>query len=538
MSVMFPPSRRSIGRKVVFACVCALSTLMLQRSITAQRGAGDTPSIEAREAWPLDDLAFRSAYTEARTKREAAARLARFPGSVNTVAWLARAGRTGDALDVLQRVIAGDATRIADGLKALDPVISTLQRNQASEYNTRLSRLLDAARARLPDLDRESAARLELAVVRLDSVRSFRSRQQTQTYQGTLAARLAAVDDVRSPEVSRDLAEYDAIALREGTNEVAAKARFEKATALLTRFDGLRGETGHPDPTDAWLEVLTIVRDLESGRYPAGPWVDEAVTRVSSFSLYQKMISPGNAARLLPVLRLFVVEHEAVLAHNHSSIVGLVTQTMPAVAAFLPDGAAVMERQFIELGRELRDPAAALYLKALWMDSPGVRSQPMALPPGSLTHEGEVRKLLASAAAATAIASTPGSRSRSSRIGSPGIRRRWIWLTHISRSICDGFREGLSRPWRRCEWDTSSRRKGGTERPRRASPVSRGPIATSRWCAYWRLRTRLVPVRTTADSMRPVTTIARQPSPGPRIWANAWPSTFHRLGRRRSRIRG
>ena len=138
MSV-FSPIRGRITRWVLFACVCALSTLMSHR-ITAQSGTGDTPFSPRRRRRGRSTTWHSGLPTpEAQTRREAAARLARFPDSVNTVAWLAHAGRTGDALDVLQRVIARHPTRIADGLEALAPVVSTLQRNQASEYQARLT---------------------------------------------------------------------------------------------------------------------------------------------------------------------------------------------------------------------------------------------------------------------------------------------------------------------------------------------------------------------------------------------------------------
>ena len=221
-------------------------------------------------------------------------------------------------------------------------------------------------------------------------------------------------------KVSSELAEYDAIALREGSNEVAAKARFAKATTMLTRFDGLARETGNPDPTETWLEVLAIVRDLESGRYPPGPWVDERRHACLSFSLYQKLISPSNAARLLEALRLFAVEHETVLAESYNPIVGLVTYTMPALAAFLPDGAAVMDRQFTELGRELRDPAAAGYLKARWLDQ-------VQAPSPSRWRSLRVRRRTKPTCASCwrplpplpATASMPGWRWRIWQIGSP-----------------------------------------------------------------------------------------------------------------------
>jgi len=399
-------------RWVLLTLVCTVSILTSHQG-AAQTGDVDTPFAFFRgDEWALESRWLNDVHRRWHTRRLAAERLARFPDSANTVAWLAQADRLGDALDVLERIIDRQPTRIADALEPLIEKSFELRRDQSHGYQARLDGLIAAARRTLPRLDREAAARLDIVLLssdwndwRLSATRDeFEARRRAilERHAGTTAARLAAVGltDPRQP-VSNQFAELDAIAEREPGSVVAAKARYTKAFHLSHNGSSLVREGGDPDPTDRLLEMLAIVRDLESGRYPPCKWVDDAPELVAGYFISQPKISPANAARLLDGLRGFVLEHQSLLAASDAnSVPYIVTEKLPVIAAFLPDGAAAMERLFTEFAREWRDKGAAPYLKAKWLDlRQEDGSEPLALAPRSRTHEADVRALLASAAA-------------------------------------------------------------------------------------------------------------------------------------------
>jgi len=399
-------ARHVVTRYVLITVLCAAG--IVRSHVGAAQADADTPLVFSDGAeWSVDARSLREVHGRWQTRRVAAERLAKFPESANTVAWLAAADRLGDALDVLERIIDRHPARIAEALELLVDRISEFRRDQSHGYQTRLDGLIAGAQRTLATLDRESAARLDIVLLSYDRTSSstrdefeMRRRAALERHQGTTAARLAAVDRIRQPLSSR-LAELDAIADGEPGSLVAAKARYTKASHLSHNGTNLGREGGETDPTGRLLEVLAIVSDLESGRYPACKWVDDAPDLVTGFFAYQPKISPANAARLIDALRRFIGEHQSLLAaSDEDSIPYLVTAKLPAIAAFLPDGAAAMERLFAEFAREWQDKAAAPYLKARWLD---VRqddgSEPLALPPRSATHEADVRTLLASAAA-------------------------------------------------------------------------------------------------------------------------------------------
>jgi tetratricopeptide (TPR) repeat protein len=395
-------------RWVLLTLVCAAG-ILTSRAGAAQTGVADTPFVYFRgDEWSLDGGSLSHVYPRWRTRQLAAERLARFPESANTVAWLAQADRLGDALDVLERIIDRQPARIADALEALNDTSFELRRDQSQGYQARLDRLIAAAGRMLPRLDREAAARLDIVLLSFEWPPSsgreeFEARRRAvlERHEGTTAARLAAVGitDLQRPFSSR-LAELDAVADREPGSVVAAKARYTKAFHLAHNGSHFVREGGSPDPTERFLEVLAIVKDLESGRYPPCQWVDDAPELVTGFYAYQPRISPANAAHLLDGLGAFIFEHQSLLAASDvNSVPYVVTRRLPAIAAFLPDGVAAMERLFTEFAREWQDKAAAPYLKATWLDlRQEDGSEPLALAPRSPTHEADVRALLASAA--------------------------------------------------------------------------------------------------------------------------------------------
>ena len=400
--------RHVVTRWLLIAVVCAAGSLMFDTG-AAQTDA-DTPfAYSVREEWSLDARSLRDAYRRWQIGRIAADRLIAFPDSANTVAWLAQAGRLGDALDVVERVVTRHPTRIADALQSLNERMFEIQTDRSHGYQARLEGLIATARRALPSLDREDAATLDIALFSLETwLLPKRSDLETlrravlEKHDGTTASRLAAIDytDFSVP-LSDWIVSLDAIADREPGTIVAAKARYMKAFHLSRNDSTLVRQGGDPDPTERLMTMLAIVQDLESGRYPPCQWVQDAPDLAIGFFVYRPKISPANAARLLDGLRRFAVTHPSLLAAgDDDALPYLVTSKLPAIAAFLPDGAAAMERLFAELAREWRDKAAAPYLRARWLDlRQDDESRRLALAPRSVTHEADVRALLASAAA-------------------------------------------------------------------------------------------------------------------------------------------
>ena len=177
-----------VTRRMLLTLVCAAS-ILTPHAGAAQTGDADTPFVHFRgDEWALEGGSLRDVLPALAARDGWRPSVWRgFPASANTVAWLAQADRLGDALDVLQRIIDRQPTRIADALEALDrEELRELRRDQSHGYQARLDGLIAAARRTLPGLDREAAARLEIVLLayewtdrRLSSTRDeFEVRQR------------------------------------------------------------------------------------------------------------------------------------------------------------------------------------------------------------------------------------------------------------------------------------------------------------------------------------------------------------------------
>jgi tetratricopeptide (TPR) repeat protein len=375
-------------------------------------GSQSTPSDDTPPV-PLDGLPWPGGgsavylHRQMVVARTAADRLQRFPDSPHTVAGLSQAHRLDDALRVLERVVQRQPERLPEALTGLDT--SEIQRDQARGYRARARGVLEEARKKLPGLNRERAAAVAWSLLGLEQATADRYEEFGQRldrylkdYGDTEAGRLQQVEEMTQGRLTlKALADLDALAASVPGTEVAAKARYMKGFYLARSWNTFVQGGANPDPTDAFFELLGIVADLESGRYPACTWVEQAPELVLSYFMFQPRISPENAQRMLAGIREFIRTHTSLLASTRQNRTPnfLVTNLMPIVAAFLPDGAAVMERQFAEFEREWPDPAPAKLLRASWLDAqPGNYLRPAALPPPSATREADVRALLASAA--------------------------------------------------------------------------------------------------------------------------------------------
>jgi hypothetical protein len=110
--------------------------------------------------------------------------------------------------------------------------------------------------------------------LRLPAIPTGGPRAVLERHAGTVAARLAGIEIANtSGSLSKQLDDLDAIAASEPGTIVAAKARYTKAFQLAHNHQVLVQQGADPDPTERLLEMLAIVRDLESGRYPPCEWL-------------------------------------------------------------------------------------------------------------------------------------------------------------------------------------------------------------------------------------------------------------------------
>lgn len=370
----------------------------------------DTPFVSLRPPTAFAGGSLGFARDQLAVARIAAERLRRFPDSPHTVVWLMRARRYGDALDVLGRIVERSPARLPEALEGFDAF--EIGRDQSRGLRERLMAIVDAAKTAQASLSPEQGAAVHVALWTIDARMSgasedyaTRLRQAIARFAGTRTARLLEVDLATATRISRQaLSDLEAIAAAQPGTEVAAKARYMKGFHLAHNYQSLvLDQAADADPTDAFFEVLDIVADLESGRYPACQWVDQAPELVIGWHTYQPKISEGNARRLLDGMHRFVSTHTALFASALPSRQPsyFVTGTMVTVAAFVPDGAAAMAAHFDAFEREWPEPGDAKLLRASWLQArPEMFPSPPALPPPSPTRDDDVRALLESASQA------------------------------------------------------------------------------------------------------------------------------------------
>jgi hypothetical protein len=98
-------------------------------------------------------------------------------------------------------------------------------------------------------------------------------------YEATHAAAMASIQLLTFTDLTQRLAGLDAIVAAHPGTDVAGAALYQKGldfahNAFVTRTDR------YPDPTERFMRVLAISRELESGRYPAGAWSEKAASLV------------------------------------------------------------------------------------------------------------------------------------------------------------------------------------------------------------------------------------------------------------------
>lgn len=378
-------------------CVCLL--------LVASVGAAQTPiPLEPPSDYPpLDRLAWpevrRHLVVVAATSRLRAA-----PDEAATLDLLLQVRRLDDALDVLQRIVDTRPDRVPPALRLIALSTHEFLLDRAHPRLERLRGLLAAVRGRTATLPREDAARVTLSLISLElSLSELRDQDDwitrvrgfIETYAGTATALLSEVDVLTHgrPDAAR-LDALQAFADRHRGTEAGAKALYAKGFHLHVNVRDPAGS----DPTERFLQVAAIVRELESGRYPDCEWTRKAPDLVIGFfATMRAVFARETVDQVLDAHREFVLSHFPMGEIEPDTRLGyLVTGRMVDLYAVKGDALAGIEGFLSDLERRAADPSAVRYLRALlylqWMDPQRFRLMSEGPPPIAEPRDALLRK--------------------------------------------------------------------------------------------------------------------------------------------------
>jgi hypothetical protein len=273
------------------------------------------PSVSARQQYmseasaisefPFEDWPVRSTELIGLRAKKAAAALKSAPDRAATLDLLLKSGRRGDALDVLRRIVEGRPQEMQKAFAAIGYEGREMGADKAHDHAERLLALVHAAKARLASLPRDEAAAVARALVDVETELamqpdSWRRRLRTfiAEYSGTPEALLAEVDVLSDPSGPEKIAALEPF-IREHPGTIAAAKAWYLIGFDLAHNRFSYGERDGADPTDRFLRVVEIVKDLRSGRYPACEWTEKALTLVVEFHSYKASYTSANVERTL-----------------------------------------------------------------------------------------------------------------------------------------------------------------------------------------------------------------------------------------------
>lgn len=248
----------------------------------------------------------------------ATAALARDPDAVDTLALLLAQEQIDDAIVVAERIVAAHPDRLLPALKLVARE-SYRFRDKPRGQPEALARIARNARQRLAELPREEAARAARQIIMFEPRQPGAPRANAyeeslnefiRDYAGTEEAVLTEVDRLTRGRVS--WAQIDSLVAfaraRPGTTP-GAKALFDAGSQLGVNIPVTGVEPRGSDPTDRFMRVLGIVKELESGAYPRSEWVDRAPELVTGFFASNPAIAPANVEQLAAEYVAFARTH-------------------------------------------------------------------------------------------------------------------------------------------------------------------------------------------------------------------------------------
>jgi tetratricopeptide (TPR) repeat protein len=319
--------------------VAGIAGVLLLSAGAPVGGQAPAPEAVIRREYPAHDWMLVTQVQHGMKAREADRAWLQAPDSASTFRLLVETNRIDDAIQSLETSTRGSNEQLIAMLGALNEKLSDLQRDASRGYAERVSAIVTPLRSKVASLAREDAARLAWRLMNIErQLRrsadwSVQVRAFVQEYQGTAEALRAAIGIIESDHnynLATIAPALDAVVKAHPGSETAAQALYLKGFRV-----GAQTVSGrNADYTDAFLQTVAIVDELESGRYPDCEWVRKAPELIVGFfwpSRSLTVIPPANRDRILGEYQRFARSHftpEAVRDFGYS-LAYLLSSRMP-----------------------------------------------------------------------------------------------------------------------------------------------------------------------------------------------------------------
>lgn len=361
---------------------CAGALVVAGTVLTALGRAPQTPPAPPNAVnltdFPTLDRSIGAFLQEGFVIKSVTRRLATEPDAIDTMSLLMTARRPDDAIAMLERITRTQPSQLAAALTAFSTAAATgsALRDGSKHYDQALRKIADSIRAAIPQRPREEAPGIARALVSFETYagqpgsQPYRARLQAfvDAYPGTEEAELAQVnllDDLAVHRVPQVLQSLDDFARAHAGTVVGAKALYTEAWELDHNAGSPPATPPGSDPTDRFFKMLAIVRELESGSFPACEWTTKAPSLVWEFYAYQPKYAPENVGRLLAAYAAFVKSHFNLIGENPvgSSLASVINNRMGALNTLKGGGVAGMQAIFDDLSAAV-DPGAVRLIEA------------------------------------------------------------------------------------------------------------------------------------------------------------------------------
>ena len=299
---------------------------------------------------------------------------AQTPSAPERPALLAEAERLDDALESLEALVKRYPDRIDKAFELLMPEFRRFNDQVHHERRDRLQHIVAAARRQAGTLPREDAARAIHRVMfaeamfftpgQYDKEQDLQRRAFLEQYRGTEAALNLEVEIMsRRGDILTQIANLRKFAADNPGTTPGARALYQAGFQLAVNV-GTSGRIPRgADPTERILQVLDVMKELESGQYPRCEWVEKAPSLIVQFFASRPSYGPHNIDTLLPVYQQLLDRHQAFVNYQDVSFaVGLLSRM--AELYTLKGAEDEIDTVFAKLDRRPGQTGVGSYLKA------------------------------------------------------------------------------------------------------------------------------------------------------------------------------
>jgi tetratricopeptide (TPR) repeat protein len=185
-------------------------------------------------------------------------------------------------------------------------------------------------------------------------------------YRGTEAAALTEFEMLTRRGGMARLDALEAFIRAHPGGLLGARALFAKGLYFSTTVGASGVEPRHANPTDRFMKAVEIVKELQSGRYPASEWVDRAPTLVTSFVWSNPTLSEPNLELVLDVFYALLTGRTDTFApYPYDGAEHILTQQMADLFERSGAGVAGVERVLDRFEQDTGDRAMADYLRVV-----------------------------------------------------------------------------------------------------------------------------------------------------------------------------